>query len=337
MDYYSPQNSGCRIRQFAHRGHELLSMENSLVRIILLLDKGGDIIEFIYKPKDLDFLWKQKDGLTETAKLISPASQVSGAYFDYYPGGWQEILPGGGPMNYLGAEVGLHGEISLRPWQFRVEEDTPEQISVLLTAKTLRFPFAVKKRIIIKKDCPAVSFEEELRNEGRQPLEYMWAQHPCFGPPFLEPGCVISIPAKKMMTSPGFHTSSMIFEGGFTADWPYSGERGEKIVNVQEENSRITGFYHFSEMEEGKMSIYNKNKKIGFSLEWETSVFPYVTSWQDYNGCMDYPWYGNGYNATLEFWNTPTDNFETAKKIAPIPKLEPEKTVATSFSAVILI
>jgi galactose mutarotase-like enzyme len=336
MDYYSPQNSGCRIRQFIHRGHDLLSLENSLIRITLLLDKGGDIIEFMYKPKDLDFLLKKKDGLNETAKQIDSSSQISGAYFDYYPGGWQEILPGGGPMNYLGAGVGLHGEISLRPWQFRVEEDTPKRISVLLTAKTLRFPFAVKKRITIDEDSMAVSFEEELRNEGRQPLEYMWAQHPCFGPPFLEPGCVISIPAKKMMTSPGLHTPGMLFEAGFTADWPYPGKDGEKIVTVQEENSQITGLYHFSELE-GKMSIYNSSKKIGFSLEWDKDIFPYVTSWQDYNGCLDYPWYGNGYQATLEIWNTPTDSFETAKKIAPIPKLEPGKTVVTSFSAGIFI
>jgi hypothetical protein len=51
---------------------------------------------------------------------------------------------------------------------------------------------------------------------------------------------------------------------------------------------------------------------------------------------MDYPWYGMGYNATLELWNTPTDNFETAKKIAPIPKLEPGESVFTSFTAAVL-
>jgi galactose mutarotase-like enzyme len=311
-------------------------MENSLIRIVLLVDKGGDIIEFTYKPGDIDFLWKNEDGLNVTANQIASASQATGAYFDHYPGGWQEILPGGGPMNYRGAEVGLHGEISLRPWQFSVEIDQPEQIRVLLTAKTRRFPFAVKKHIEIKEGTVSVSFKEELLNEGRQSMEYMWGQHPCFGAPFLEPGCVIYIPAKKMMTSPGFHTANMIFEPGFTADWPCTGEGGDKIVNVQEKNSQITGLYHFSELSKGLFSIYNNNKKTGFCLEWDTAVYPYVTSWQDYNGCMDYPWYGMGYNATLEIWNTPTDNFETAKKIAPIPRLEAGESISTSFTAAVL-
>jgi hypothetical protein len=79
-----------------------------------------------------------------------------------------------------------------------------------------------------------------------------------------------------------------------------------------------------------------QGKKIGFYLEWDTAVYPYVTSWQDYNGCMDYPWYGTGYNVTLEIWNTPTDNFETAKKIAPIPRLEAGESVSTSFVAAVL-
>ncbi|MDR0583543.1 MAG: DUF4432 family protein [Treponema sp.] len=336
MDYYSEQNFGCRIKQFTHRGHDLLAMENSLLRIVLLLDKGGDIIDFVYKPGDIDFFWKNENGLSVTANQIASAPQAAGAYFDHYPGGWQEILPGGGPMNYLGAEVGLHGEISLRPWQFTVEKDSPERIRVLLSAKTQRFPFAVKKRIIIEEGSASVSFEEELLNEGRQSMEYMWGQHPCFGFPFLEPGCVIHIPAKKMMTSPGFYTGNMIFQPGFTADWPLSGEGGKKIANVQEKDARITGLYHFSELSEGKLSIYNKNRKTGFCLEWDTAVYPYITSWQDYNGCMDYPWYGTGYNVTLELWNTPTDNFETAKRIAPIPRLESGESVSTTFTAAVL-
>jgi galactose mutarotase-like enzyme len=311
-------------------------MENSLLRIVLLMDKGGDIIEFVYKPGDIDFMYKRAGGLSETARHIAPAPQATGAYFDHYPGGWQEILPGGGPMNYRGAEVGLHGEISLQPWQFTVTDDSPERISVLLTGKNRRFPFAVEKRITIQADSLDVSFEEELLNEGRQPLEFMWAQHPCFGAPFLEPGCSISIPAKKMMTSPGFHTDNMIFEPGFTTDWPFSGEKYAQIVNVQEEDARITGFYHFSDLSEGAYSIYNKNRKIGFSLKWDAAAFPYVISWQDYNGCMDYPWYGRGYNVTLEIWNTPTDNFETAVKIAPIPRLESGECIRTSYLATVL-
>lgn len=40
---------------------------------------------------------------------------------DYHEGGWQEILPnfGNGGI-YKGAEEGLHGEVSLVPWDFEI-------------------------------------------------------------------------------------------------------------------------------------------------------------------------------------------------------------------------
>ena len=36
-------------------GLNVLSLENDLLRITVLPDKGADIYEFIYKPKNLDF------------------------------------------------------------------------------------------------------------------------------------------------------------------------------------------------------------------------------------------------------------------------------------------
>jgi hypothetical protein len=336
MDYYSNRNAGCRIRQASHRGHNLLSLENARLRIVLLLDKGADIVSFIDKPTDTEFLWQCDGGLYETERRINAPSMGAGTYFDFYPGGWQEILPGGGPANYYGADVGLHGELSLRPFEFAVVKDCAEKIEVALTAKTVRFPFAVKKTIAISEGKSEVDFSEELTNEGAQELEYMWAQHPCFGKPFLEPGCTISIPAKKMLTSPGFHTGAMLFPAGFQADWPYAGKDADKIVNVQSEHSGIMGLYHFSELSEGKYSIYNKKKNIGFCLEWDKAVFPFVASYHDYNGALDYPWYGRCWQATVEIWNTPTDNYATAKKIGTIPKIKGGETVKTSFRAAVI-
>ena len=32
-------------------------MENELLRLTILVGKGTDIIELLYKPKDIDFMW----------------------------------------------------------------------------------------------------------------------------------------------------------------------------------------------------------------------------------------------------------------------------------------
>lgn len=50
------RNFGCRINdEMTFRGLRLIIMENDLLRIGILLDKGTSIYEFLYKPQDVDF------------------------------------------------------------------------------------------------------------------------------------------------------------------------------------------------------------------------------------------------------------------------------------------
>ena len=54
----SRRNHGCRLNEdLAYKGLRLLLMENELLRLSILVDKGTDIIELLYKPKDIDFMW----------------------------------------------------------------------------------------------------------------------------------------------------------------------------------------------------------------------------------------------------------------------------------------
>lgn len=50
------RNYGCRIREYLYRDLKTLTLENELLRVSILADKGTDIFEFLYKPIDLDVL-----------------------------------------------------------------------------------------------------------------------------------------------------------------------------------------------------------------------------------------------------------------------------------------
>lgn len=68
-------------------------MENEFLRVTILPEKGADIHELRYKPKDIDVLWKSPWGLKTPGKGISTAADSMAARLEHYEGGWQEIFP----------------------------------------------------------------------------------------------------------------------------------------------------------------------------------------------------------------------------------------------------
>jgi hypothetical protein len=90
----------------------LVSLENQFLRVSVLAGKGTDIVEFNYKPRDLDFVWLTPGGVHNPASFLSTSPDPLATFVDTYPGGWQEVFPNGGaPAISLGASFGQQSEI----------------------------------------------------------------------------------------------------------------------------------------------------------------------------------------------------------------------------------
>ena len=77
MPLGQPRNHGCRISDgWRYEGMQTLILENELLRVVVLVDKGSDIIEFRYKPRDLDFLFFAPGGSMSTAAPSRPATPL---------------------------------------------------------------------------------------------------------------------------------------------------------------------------------------------------------------------------------------------------------------------
>src|SRR5262249_51823725 len=149
--------------------------------------KGADIVEFRYKPRDLDVLWHAPQPLLPPGQLVPTISSKIGSFLDHYSGGWQEIFPAGGsPTEYKGIEFGVHGEVCLLPWDVIVQEDSASRIAVKFAVETIRTPFRLERTLILRSGSPVVEIEESVTNLGEEELAFMWGHHPAFGPPFLE-------------------------------------------------------------------------------------------------------------------------------------------------------
>jgi galactose mutarotase-like enzyme len=189
MHYTHERNWGCRISdEFTYRDMRLLVMENEIVRVTILLDKGTDIYEFLHKPSDTDFMWRTPKGVRPPMKSLDMIAPSVGPFSDFYEGGWQECMPNGGnPCEYKGAELGQHGEVWGVPWRCQITEDDPEIVQAKTWVRTNRTPFLLEKTFTLRAGSGALEIDEALTNEGAEPMDLMWGHHPALGEEFLEP------------------------------------------------------------------------------------------------------------------------------------------------------
>jgi len=338
MDYSSWRNHGCRLFSFVHKGYQFLTLENNLLKVTVLVDKGADIYEIIYKPMDIDFIWKSPNRLREANKYIPTAYNDECTYLDNYYGGFQELLPAGGPASYKGCQLGLHGEVSTIPWSYKVIEDTKDLVEVEFECFAVRTPFHIKKRLSLKHDSLALGFKEWLTNEGEEKLEFLWAQHPSFGSPFLDDCCRLDIPAEEFSTSDFFNSPTAHFEPEFSGKWPKALSKNNELIDLSlmpKAGKPCSDIYYLRGLKEGWFALTNTRLKLGIGFCFELDVFPYITYWQACNGNLGYPWYGRTYNISVELWNSYTDRIRTAKANGTIRHIAAGETIATSFKAIV--
>lgn len=87
------RNYGCRITQTIFRGLRTVTLENELIRVTVLADKGSDIIEFLHKPTDTDFMWRSPQGVRNPTTFVPTIPRPEGAFLDYYEGGGRSVCP----------------------------------------------------------------------------------------------------------------------------------------------------------------------------------------------------------------------------------------------------
>ncbi|MEI6875329.1 MAG: aldose 1-epimerase, partial [Spirochaetota bacterium] len=314
MDHSSGRGHGCRLLEFTHRNQTFITIENESLRVTILVDKGADIVEFLHKPTDTDFLWREPGGIRDAGKSVPTIASSWGNNLDYYPGGWHESLPGG-PCTILGAAEGLHGEATLLPWSWKVEEDDPAIVSIAMTCRLIRLPLVLHKRLRLRTGASTLEIEEALVNESDVEIALMWGHHPTFGKPFLDENCRIDAPAKRFRADPSFTSPLMFVAPGSRGDWPLTHDRNGDAIDLSWVAPGGSGYAGLLclEVEEGWYAITNTRRKVGFGLRWDVKLFPFLHYWHVYNGVPDYPWFNRVYVAGIEPWTSFPMNQEAAK------------------------
>lgn len=332
MSIGAPRNHGCRISdEWTLRGTRIVVLENSLLRVTVLVDRGGQIVEFRYKPLDLDLLHFNPNGWL--------ASQA-GFPGDYVTG-WQEVLPNGGQAaSWKGVDWGPHGELSQMPWAAAVIEDAPERVILHLAARPERFPIALEKRLILEPGQAALQIEERLTSLSGEQLRLMWGHRISFGLPFLEEGAVLSAGARMVQAHPAQPDYQMRrYRAEAAASWPYlldplGGQVDASLIPAHGRSSTQELIY-LTDFEAGWCAITNPVQKVGFALGFDPGLFKYVWHLEQLGAySLGFPRWHRSHYVTLEPWTSfPAKGLREAIDNGTSLVLAPGQQILTRLSA----
>ncbi len=332
---------GCRVNdRITWHGFKAIIMQNERLQIVVLVEKGTEIVQFLYKPLDIDFIWRAPNPLRDPSEFVPTGSSGNSDFFDHWSGGWLEVIPNGGTENeYAGARFGFYAETINVPWDYRILEDDPQQVKVGFWITTYRTPLFIQKTLTLKADSAALFIEERVTNQGREPAAFMWGHHPVIGEPFLDESCQIWAPD---CTVEVFHDEDgPDHRMGLhqTGHWPVIKDRQGDDLNLQAvppKSSRTMDNCYLKDFTEGWIAVNSRRVNTGFGLAWDARVFRYVWLWQALGGGIGYPWYGRTYNIGIEPWTSyPCVGLREAVKNDTALTLQPGESIESWLTAVI--
>lgn len=317
-EHRKQRNWGPRVHDIVWHGIPTVVMENELLRVSILAGKGTDVVELLYKPRDLDFAWLTPGGIRNPLAYL-PSSPDAMPFSEFYPGGWQEIFPHGGvPGASNGTTFGQHAEVYALPWDAEIVRDDEAGVSIRFTVFGHRTPVRLAKTIHLDAGSPGIRLEETLTNLSGQPVQAMWGHHITFGSPFMRPGMRLTVPdGLKLLAHPMADGVARRIDAGADLAWPVTPAADGSPLDLSvipdrgttSEMLYLTGFadetawYHVEHPETG----------MGATVRWDATEMPYLWYWQEFGATTRYPWYGDAYVIGLEpFTSMPANAFPDA-------------------------
>ena len=127
---------------WTHQGLRVITLENSLLKVVILPEAGGKIWQITYKPHAADLLWNNS--------RIPPAHhRIHSRYDDVWSGGWDELFPTDEAAVINGEQYPDHGETWTGHWDAELLT-SKDEIGVRLTFVTPISSFRIEKTILLR-------------------------------------------------------------------------------------------------------------------------------------------------------------------------------------------
>jgi hypothetical protein len=319
------------VRRELIRGHEAVWLENDRLRIAVLPRKGADIYSFTHIPSGVEFLMRTPVGLQP------PAENPPGDFLDNYEGAWQELFPNhNDACTYRGRPMPMHGEAALLPWTCEIDQDDASAAALRLSVECRVAPFTLTRTMRLPAAGASLDLEGSVMNRSAEAEHFVWGHHLVLGGDFLMDGCRLDIPAGRLTTPDMlYEPATAILAPGQDEPWPMARGRtaGERIDlrTIPGPEAHTHDDACVTDLAEGRWTVVNPRLRLGFQLEWDTAVFPWVEVWTPYGGA-DLPPLTGIYGLGLEPW-TSRYPLEKAIETGQAHRLGPGEKLTTRLRA----
>ena len=260
-----------------YQGLRVVTLENNLLKLVILPEAGGKIWQITFTPHAADLLWNNSH--------IRPAKHnIHTRFDDVWSGGWDELFPSDEEAFINGQQYPDHGETWTGCWDAEVFTNIDE-IGVRLTFVTPMSSFQMEKTIVLRRGLARVSFHHRITNIGSTPFPFLWKLHPAFK---VTPEHRIDFPPMRVSLEDDFPGTLKGALANF--DWPYARMRTSEVDlrRVSDENGRELYFFYGNQMKDGWCALTNTATKLSCGLHFDPSVFPSCWLFASYGGWRNY-------------------------------------------------
>ncbi|HVA86239.1 MAG TPA: hypothetical protein VNF73_07995 [Candidatus Saccharimonadales bacterium] len=310
------------IRGWSVHGFDAWILENAALRVVVVPELGGKVLELIDKAGDRDLLWHNP----RTGPRRAP---FGGNFDDWWCGGWDEIFPTGDVAHLHGEPLPYMGELWSVPWTVRDESVSERAVAITTIGHATIAPARVERRLELRGDEPILRATYRLANLDLRPLPYLWGIHPAFA---ASPAHRIDLPAARMLV--GVSSDPSLGTPGETYKWPNlhipgTANATRDMRQVQPREAAVFGGHWATQLAEGWVALTDTRSRRGIAIVFPSDVFTAVWLWQVYGG-----WRGH-YHVALEPWTGHPMQLDEAVKAGTASMLGLGEARETSVALVV--
>ena len=313
--------TGQRVQLDTHwhyHGFRALVIENSCLRLVILPELGAKLWSLVYKPADREIFW-------HNPRLGPRPAHYGAAYDDWFCGGWDELFPNDAATTFAGDLYPDHGEWWAMPFEWEVTTRQPDEVTLHFWRAGVVTNTFVERWITLRGGEPTLTIRYRIRNDGPQPLDFLWKLHPALA---ISADARIDLPACTVRPEAAFN--DRLDKEPFA--WPTARSPQGTAVDMRVApgpDAATCDFYYATELAGGWCALTDAASGVGFGLAFDPAIFRSVWVFGAYGG-----WRGL-YTTILEPCTGYPYQLEDAVAQGTAGRLAAGATIETTVTAVL--